>query len=340
MKLSIVIPSYNEAANIACTLTELATRLKGVAEQHEIIVVDDHSGDGTLEAAATVRGVNVRCIRLSRRSGSHIAIRMGLAAATGDAVLCISADGQDDPAVLAAMMAKWRAGSQIIWALRHDRKQEPWRIRVLAQAFYKLLVYFNRPQNPGLDLSRADFYLLDRRVVDSLLACRERFTSLFGLIAWMGFQQDCVEYERRPRRHGASKWDFRQRVALALDWIIAFSWLPLRVSAALGVTLALLGVAYALFIIANAILGTPAEGWSSVMVSVLILSGVQLILLGAIGEYVGRGLDESRRRPIAFVEKEVSVDEQSGTTRVLGYGDRLRDLELVGGNRYQERGAS
>jgi len=340
VKLSVVIPSYNEAANISETIGELANRIRGVAEEHEIIVVDDHSSDGTLERIAATRGANVRCIRLSRRSGSHIAIRTGLSAANGDAVLCISADGQDDPKVLASMLAKWRGGAQIIWALRRDRKQEPLRIRLLAQAFYKLLCYFNKPENPDLDLSRADFYLLDRRVVDSVVSCAERFTSLFGLIAWMGFQQDFVDYDRRPRRSGASKWDFRQRVALALDWIVAFSWLPLRFSVLLGVTIALLGVCYAMFVIANALLGNPAEGWSSVMTTVLILSGVQLILLGAIGEYVGRGLDESRRRPIAFIEREVRVDEGSGTARYMGHGDRLRDLELVGSGGDQKRGPS
>jgi dolichol-phosphate mannosyltransferase len=311
VKLSVVIPAYNESDNIAVTLTELASRTDGLEGRLEIIVVDDHSSDDTFEQAAATKGVTVRCLRLSRRSGSHVAIRAGLAAATGDAVLCISADGQDDPEIVGAMLERWREGAQIVWALRRDRNSEPLHIRLLARAFYKLLRYFNRPENPDLDLSRADFYLLDRRVVDAIVSCGERITSLFGLIAWVGFRQASVEYDRRPRRHGGSKWNFQQRMTLALDWIVAFSWLPLRLSVILGVIIAALGGMYAIVVIANAILGQPVEGWSSVMTAVLLLSGIQLVMLGAIGEYVGRGLDEARKRPIAFIEKETESDGRS-----------------------------
>lgn len=307
MKLSVVIPAYNESDNIAVTLTELASQTDGISEGLEIIIVDDHSSDDTFEQAVATRGVTLHCLRLSRRSGSHIAIRTGLAVATGDAVLCISADGQDDPSIIDAMLGHWREGAQIVWALRRDRNDEPLRLRLLTWAFYKLLAYFNRPENPNLDLSRADFYLLDRRVVDAIVSCGERITSLFGLIAWLGFQQASVEYDRRLRRHGGSKWNFRQRMVLALDWIVAFSWLPLRLSVIFGVTIATFGGIYAVIVIANAILGQPVEGWSSVMTAVLLLSGVQLVVLGAIGEYVGRGLDEARKRPITFIEKEAKV---------------------------------
>lgn len=311
MKLSVVIPSYNESENIAGTVSELASCVDGLVEKYEIIVVDDHSSDDTFERAATTKGVTMLCLRLSRRSGSHVAIRVGLGAATGDVVLCISADGQDDPVIVGSMLERWRDGAQIVWALRRDRKQEPLHIRLLAQVFYKLLRYFNKPENPHLDLSRADFYLLDRRVVEAIVSCGERFTSLFGLIAWMGFRQDAVDYDRRRRRSGNSKWNFRQRLALALDWIVAFSWLPLRISVMLGLAIAAVGGLYAVVVIANAILGQPVEGWTSVMTAVLILSGVQLIMLGAIGEYVGRGLDEARKRPIAFIEKEAENDSRS-----------------------------
>jgi dolichol-phosphate mannosyltransferase len=311
MKLSVVIPSYNESENIADTVAELASQIDGLVERHEIIVVDDHSTDDTFEQAATMRGVTIRCLRLSRRSGSHVAIRAGLCAATGDAVLCISADGQDDPRAIGLMLERWRNGAHIVWALRQDRNQEPLITRLFAQTFYLLLRYFNKPENPHLDLSRADFYLLDRRVVDAIVSCGERITSLFGLIAWIGFRQDAVDYCRRPRRNGNSKWNFRRRMELALDWIVAFSWLPLRISTLLGITLAAVGGIYAVFVVANAFLGHPVAGWSSVMTTVLVLSGIQLVMLGVIGEYVGRGLDESRKRPIAFVEREVEIDECS-----------------------------
>jgi polyisoprenyl-phosphate glycosyltransferase len=311
MKLSVVIPSYNESENIVDTVAELASKINGLVESHEIIIIDDHSTDDTFERAATMKGVTIRCQRLSRRCGSHVAIRAGLCAATGDAVLCISADGQDDPGTIGAMLEKWRSGAHIVWALRQDRNQEPLHTRLFAQAFYMLLRYFNKPENPDLDLSRADFYLLDRRVVNAIASCGERVTSLFGLIAWMGFRQESVHYDRRPRRNGNSKWNFSRRLDLAMDWIIAFSWLPLRISTILGLSLATVGGIYAAFVIANAFLGRPVAGWSSVMTTVLVLSGLQLVMLGVIGEYVGRGLDEARKRPIAFVEREVEIDECS-----------------------------
>jgi dolichol-phosphate mannosyltransferase len=311
MKLSVVIPTYNESENIGDTLTELMSRVRNLVQELEIIVIDDHSSDGTFERATAIRGANIRCLRLSRRSGSHVAIRVGLGEATGDAVLCISADGQDDPQVAGAMLEKWRRGAQIIWALRRDRHEEALHVRLFAQAFYRLLRYFNKPEDPSLDLSRADFYLLDRRAVDAVLSCEERVTSLFGLIAWIGFRQDSVEYDRRPRRTGSSKWNFRRRLQLATDWIVAFSRLPLRISVMLGLGLAVLGAIYAVVVIINAILGRPVEGWSSVMTVTLILSGIQLLMLGAIGEYVGHGLDESRKRPIAFVEREATSDEST-----------------------------
>jgi dolichol-phosphate mannosyltransferase len=311
MKLSVVIPCYNESDNISATIAEVLSRAAGLFELCEIIVVDDHSTDDTFERAGAAKGATVRCLRLSRRSGSHIAIRVGLGVATGDVVLCISADGQDNPAELPLMLKKWREGAQIVWALRRERSGEPFHQKLFAQMFYRLLRFFNRPEDPSIDLSRADFYLLDRRVVDAILSCGERVTSLFGLVAWIGFRQDSVVYDRRLRRRGSSKWNFRRRIALALDWIVAFSWLPLRFSGILGLVIATAGGLYAIFVVVLKFLGGTVEGWSSVMVTVLVLSGIQLLILGTIGEYVGRGLDEARKRPIAFVEKEREINEHS-----------------------------
>jgi len=313
VKLSVVIPAFNEGDNIAATLAELLAQIGERVEHCELIVVDDHSSDDTFDrvAATVAPKATVRCLRLSRRSGSHVAIRMGLEAATGDVVLCISADGQDDAGSLPAMLEKWRNGAQIVWALRRERSGEPFHQKLFAQAFYRLLRFFNRPEDPSIDLSRADFYLLDRKVVDALVACGERVTSLFGLVAWIGFRQDSVVYDRHQRRSGQSKWSFRRRMGLALDWIVAFSWLPLRISSLLGLVIAGAGGLYAGFIVAFALLGHPIQGWASVMVTVLMLSGIQLLILGTIGEYVGRGLDESRKRPIAFIEREMEKNEHS-----------------------------
>jgi dolichol-phosphate mannosyltransferase len=308
MKLSVVIPAYNEEKNIAFTLDELLATIDvfGDIKQTEIIVIDDHSADSTFNVVSAFAGKGVRCIRLSRRCGSHTALRAGTKEATGDAVLFISADGQDDPACLKNMLDKWRKGAKIVWALRKNRNDEPWHIRKTAKLFYKLLNWINGDRVDTIDLSRAGFYLLDREVVNAINSCLEKNTSLFGLITWLGFSHNFVEYERRQRKHGKSKWNFRRRLRLALDWIVAFSGLPLKIMSLIGIIVASFGFLYAIFIIIMAVKGRPATGWASMMVVILVLGGTQMIMLGIIGEYLWRNIEESRNRPLYFIEKDSS----------------------------------
>jgi dolichol-phosphate mannosyltransferase len=304
--ISIVIPAFNEAENIVSTARELAGFTSSCGESYEIIVVDDHSDDNTFQVVKEMADPHVASIRLSRRSGSHIALRAGLARARGDAVLCIAADGQDDPSVVGSMIMKWKNGAQLVWALRKDRKNEPLRVKILANLFYWVLGLL-QPKKASLDFSRVDFYLLDRRVVEAINSCRERNTSLFGLIAWLGFVQDSVLYDRKPRKHGSSKWSIRSRLQLAQDWIVAFSALPLKLITRLGIVVAFTGFLYAVIVFFNAFLGKPITGWSSLMVVVLIMGGCQMIMLGMIGEYLWRNLEEARSRPSYFIERETEI---------------------------------
>lgn len=307
MKLSVIIPARNEEKNILQTIDELLTAInesKDIVNSYEIIVIDDHSSDNTFGAVSNLNNPSIRAVRLSRRSGSHIAIRAGLAAATGDGVLCISADGQDDASMLPQMLKHLQKGDNIIWALRKGRENEPLTQRLFAHLFYRLLTWFGSTP-AGIDLSRADFYLLDSTVVTAINACPERNTSLFGLIAWIGFQQGWVEYDRKKRRTGISGWNFHSRLRLATDWIIAFSGVPLKLMTISGFIIAGFGFLYALLVIARSILfGSPLVGWSSVMTAILLLSGGQIMMLGIIGEYLWRTLDESRSRPAYFIEKD------------------------------------
>ena len=306
MKLSIVIPAYNEADSILPTLEKLATVLADLDDlvtDHEIVVIDDHSTDGTFALLAGHADKHLRTFRLSRRSGSHTALRVGLDHAEGDAVLCMSADGQDSPRAIPDMLAKWRSGKHIVWALRKGRQEEPLLLRWTATLFYKILTLFGEVRSE-IDLSRADFYLLDKKVVSAVTRCTERNTSLFGLIVWLGFAQDSVEYERGKRTAGRSKWNFRSRIDLAKNWIIAFSGLPLRLITITGSIVACLGFLYAIIILVrNLFYGSPMLGWPSVMTAILVLGGAQMIMLGIIGEYLWRNLDESRKRPIYFIEQ-------------------------------------
>jgi glycosyltransferase involved in cell wall biosynthesis len=304
VKLSIVIPAYNEENNINIIIKEIFDIVIKIfhIETVQVIVVDDHSSDKTFDAVSLLNDPRITCLRLSKRHGSHTALRAGIQQVTGDAVLCISADGQDDPNALNDMIIKWTSGTHIVWALRKQRK-DPLFIKWSAYFFYKMLKWLTHSNNARIDLSRADFYLLDRKVANAINQCPERSTSLFGLINWLGFQQDYVEYTRRKRHSGKSKWNFRSRLYLSKDWIIAFSGLPLIIMSAIGVFVSVVGFLYAMFIAVYAILGNPVQGWASLMIVILILGGLQMTMLGIVGEYLWRNFNESRRRPLYFIEK-------------------------------------
>lgn len=303
MHLSIVIPAYNEALNIPLIVSKSVQNIESCTaiKQYEIIVCDDHSSDHTYEAVKNINNPSVKCIRLSKRSGSHSAIRAGLANSKGDVVLCISADGQDDPAVLPKMIEKVQQGFQIVWGVRTNR-DEPFLNKQFALIFYKLLSYFVANEN-NIDLANADFYLLDRRVVNALNSCQERNTSLFGLIAWIGFKQAEVKYERKERTIGKSKWNFNSKMKLAFDWIMAFSGIPLKIISLLGVLIASLGFIYALVIILLSLFNYTTPGWAETAILILLLGGIQMIMIGVVGEYLWRTLDETRKRPLYFIEQ-------------------------------------
>lgn len=307
MKLSIVIPAYNEAENIAPTIEEIlsVTDKTHDIDQAEVIVIDDHSSDNTFDVVSAMDDKRVSCIRLSRQSGSHTALRAGIREAKGDAVLCICADGQDNPSCIPEMLQKWSNGTKVVWALRKNRGNEQLRIRIPALIFYKLLNWLVASKD-NIDLTNADFWLIDRVIADAVISCTERNTSLFSLIAWLEFKQDFVEYDRRLRRHGKSKWNFRSRLRCAKDWIIAFSGIPLKLMPVIGFFVSSVGFLYALYIIANYFIGNPVGGWSTIMVIILFLGGIQMIMLGIIGEYLWRNLDESRKRPLYFIEKKTT----------------------------------
>lgn len=308
MKLSVIIPAYNEADSITGTIKELSEILSSLSliDKFQIIVIDDHSSDNTFETVSKLGDARVSCLRLSKHCGSHTAIRAGMREANGEAVLFVSADGQDDVSYLEQMLLKLRGGSDVVWALRKDRENEPWHIKFPARLFYALLGWFNRNESGAVDLSRADFYLLNRKVADAVNSCSEKNTSVFGLISWLGFKQDFVEYGRRKRRIGKSKWNLQKRFKLAMDWIIAFSGLPLKFISFIGMIVASCGFIYAGYIITSALRGIPTPGWASTMVVILVLGGIQMIMLGLIGEYLWRNIEESRNRPLYFIEKDSS----------------------------------
>lgn len=305
MFLSIVIPAFNEEKALPIFLKELEIAVKKCKDvaRYEIIIIDDHSTDDTFRVIKNLAKKNIKIIRLSRRSGSHVALRAGLMQAKGTAALCLAADGQDDPAVIPAMVGKILNEKNVVWAVRHNR-QEPFGQKIFAQLFYRLLTFFTENINPAINLANADFYLIDRRVIDAINSCPERNTSLFGLIIWLGFDQDFVSYMRRARAGGSSKWNFKSRLKLATDWIIAFSGIPLKIIVMLGLFFSILGMLYTVFIFVYVILGYAKPGWAEPVVLILVTGGIQMTMLGVIGEYLQRTLDETRKRPLFFVENQ------------------------------------
>jgi dolichol-phosphate mannosyltransferase len=321
MELSVIIPAYNESKNIPPLFEELARINREARELNligslRILLVDDHSSDMTFDVAVALKEkyameMEINAIRLSHNAGSHTAIRCGFAnSEDADCAVALSADGQDDPSCIIRMLQKWKAGSHVVWALRKNRKNELFRIRFPAALFRKFVSWANRIGEQDIDLTKADFFLLDKKVVAAINACSERVTSLFGLIAWAGFKQDYVEYERRTRKFGKSKWSFSSRLNLAKDWIVAFSGLPLKLMFLIGILVASWGFLYTIYILVSALGGNPVQGWASIMVAVLVLGGVQMIMLAIVGEYMWRDLEESRKRPTFFIERNTLDDSR------------------------------
>lgn len=301
--LSVVVPAYNEKENLPVLVEELKSVLEqsSFVRDYEILVIDDHSSDGGFELIRSLNDPKVQSIRLSRRSGSHNALRAGIATAQGDAILCISADGQDDAQVLNGMLDKLEKGFHVVWAVRKKR-DEPFLSRIFAALAHRLIYFFLKPYLSEF-LLLADFCLLSRKVADAINLCREYNTSLFGLILWLGFKQDYVEYDRRPRRSGKSKWSFTSRLRLLVDWITTFSGIPLKLISALGISTAILGFLYALFVFIYRLLGYGKPGWAEPVVLILVIGGTQMTMLGVLGEYLWRTLSETRKRPLYFIEE-------------------------------------
>jgi len=230
MDLSVVLPAYNESENLDFVLDELISIISTIEEitDYEIIVVDDHSEDGTFDLIEKKLSKSIKCIRLSRRSGSHTALRAGIRHSQGDLVLCISADGQDQPEVLQKMINKIIHDKyDVVWAVRKSR-EESILYKLFAGSFYRILTWMTKIEHLGFEYSKADFYLFNRKIANAINDCNERNTSLFGLILWLGFKQGFVEYDRRNRYKGKSKWTYHALLHLAKDWIIAFSGIPLK----------------------------------------------------------------------------------------------------------------
>lgn len=310
--LSLVVPVKDEEGAIARFVERIAAVLDPLPELagdgYEILFVDDGSSDGTLDVIRDLRASNphVRAISFSRNFGKEAALSAGLDHARGSAVVPMDVDLQDPPEVIPEMLAKWREGFEIVYGVRSDRKSDSLPKRLTADLYYRT---HNRLSRDKIPENAGDFRLLDRKVVDVIRAMPERNRFMKGLFSWAGFRQASVTYSRAARETGTSKFSYWRLWTFALDGITSASTVPLRVWSYVGGIVALLAMAYAIFVaIRTLIWGIDVPGYASLMVAVLFLGGLQLLSLGILGEYVGRILTETKQRPLYVIREAVGDD--------------------------------
>ena len=301
--LSVIVPCYNEEEVIETTHARLSAVMIGAGLSYDIIYVDDGSQDATAEKLRAIAAASphARVLRLSRNFGHQIAVTAGLEYAEGDAVVLIDADLQDPPELIPEMIAKWGEGYEVVYGVRTTREGESTFKLWTARAFYRII---NKLSEVPLPLDTGDFRLIDRKVVLALRRMRERYRLLRAMTSWVGFRQVALPYERRKRFAGESKYPLRKMLALALDGILSFSVVPLRIVTAVGLCMAFfaaLGIAYALI---GRIFGDDwVRGWTLMFITMLFFGGIQFIFLGIIGEYVGRIYGEAKQRPLYLVSE-------------------------------------
>ncbi|MFH1970093.1 MAG: glycosyltransferase family 2 protein [Verrucomicrobiota bacterium] len=302
-KLVVVVPFLNEAENLPVLFDRVVKAMAGQPEQLQILFIDDGSTDGSVPWVQNqaVLDSRVRLLQLSRNFGHQIAITAGMDHADGDAVVIMDADLQDPPEVIPDLLAKWREGYEVVYAVRRSRAGETWLKKFLAASFYKVfraLAKVNVPMNAG------DFRLVDRKVVDALKEVRELHRFMRGLTCWVGFRQGAVHYERAARHSGLTKYPVWKSFRLAVDAITSFSATPLRWITGAGVLISLFGLLFALRIVLDHFIRPTAlvPGWTSIMALVLFLGGIQLVCLGMIGQYISRVFEESKKRPLYFLK--------------------------------------
>lgn len=302
--ISIVIPCFRESQNLPLLYDRLLDVLAGANFDWELVLVDDHSPDDTFAVAQTLaqKDARVRAFRLARNCGSHLTIACGLELAKGDAAVAMAADLQDPPELVLNLVANWRTGNQVVWAIREINMHRGYFARMASSAYWTMLSRM-LPQS-SLPLEGADCFLLDRVAIDALSQCRESNFNIVGMIIWLGFRQSSISYKKQPRLHGQTGWTFQKKLRQVIDSLTSFSHAPLRLISLAGVLVAFVGLLFATTMVVRYVFfGSSIVGWSSLMVAILLLSGLQMIMLGIIGEYLWRSLDESRKRPRYAIER-------------------------------------
>ncbi|MGF9767784.1 glycosyltransferase family 2 protein [Bacillus albus] len=311
--ISVVVPMYFEEE----VAQECYNRLKSVMLQnninYEFVFVNDGSTDRTMEILSEIAANDYRTkiVNFARNFGHQIAVTAGISAAKGDAIVIIDADLQDPPEVIPELIAKWEEGYEVVYAKRKQRKGETWFKLLTAKYFYKFLNYMSDIDIPK---DTGDFRIIDRKVADVFNQMTERNRFIRGMMSWVGYRQTYVEYERDERFAGETKYPLKKMIKFASDGIIAFSTKPLRIVMTLGLLSVLISIIVLLYTITVKIIGTGTQtGWASIMVAITFFSGIQLLGLGIVGQYIARIYDESKNRPIYIVKETINIEQEETT---------------------------
>ncbi|WNR44046.1 glycosyltransferase family 2 protein [Paenibacillus roseipurpureus] len=308
---SVVVPVYNEEEVIQKSYRRLTDVMEMLGECYELIFVNDGSQDKTLQLLQEVASLdaNVRILDFSRNFGHQIAITAGMDASLGEAVVVIDADLQDPPELIPVMIEKWKQGYEVVYAKRRKRKGESWFKRVTALAFYRIL---RAMTNVDIPVDTGDFRLIDRVVCQTMSSIKEKNRFVRGLVSWVGFKQIAVEYDRDERAAGETKYPLRKMLKLSVDAMTSFSEKPLKLASYAGFAVSAISfIGFIVTICMKLFTDSTVAGWASLLCTVLFMNGILLIILGIIGEYIGRIYDESKDRPLYIVSKRIGYEHNS-----------------------------
>jgi glycosyltransferase involved in cell wall biosynthesis len=303
MKLSIVIPVYYNEQNLPDTIPRLLALKDKIPCELELVFVDDGSKDRSLEILLKYHALypkNILVIKLTRNFGEYSAVQAGFVKITGDCVGVISADLQDPPELLIDMVKYWEKGVKAVLAVRRER-DDPKLSRFLSDSFYAL---FRRFAIPGYPNRGFDFVLIDRQIVHDINNIYEKNTNVMTLIYWLGYSYVYIPYNRKKREKGKSRWTLNKRIKFAIDSFLAFSYFPIRLVSGLGLVFIFASVVYGATVLYNSwSVKIPIHGWTTLTILVTFIGGVQMVVLGVLGEYLWRTLDQTRKRPMYVIDR-------------------------------------
>ena len=297
--ISILTPAFNESVNLEALHARLTQTMAQLGEEWEWLIVDDHSRDDTFAVIQRLALMDsrVRGIRLARNRGSHVAITCGLHHVRGDAAVMMASDLQDPPETLGALFQKWRSGAQVVWATRREQPGAQTHAGFASIYYWIMRNVVGMKEIPARG---ADFFLIDRMVIDAFRRCDEQHVSVFALITWLGFRQEYIEYDKQPRAAGRSGWTIARKIKLVVDSITAFSDAPIQACWLLGAALMALGL---ITVVVGLVVFESLQAAVVVLLGAMAgCTGLVLCALAMLGEYVWRGLDQSRRRPLYLIE--------------------------------------